>query len=126
MTTLEEVLSSIQYKPHYAFSCQIEAGGLRIVMDMWLAHQNPPGVTIRDVTTISFDMLLSAGWERLDREQSIRILYKWIRECEEHEMKEWFRVDGVKVYDPHVSESPHEYAGKQNPFTQRNLLEDWR
>jgi hypothetical protein len=35
----------------------------------------------------------------------MKIIHNWIRDLEFHEIDEWFRVDGVAVYDPHKAES---------------------
>lgn len=117
--TVEDVcalIRSLKYKPHHTFGCTVETCGVRAYLNYPLTHHNPPGVTIRNVTFLAFDILVTAkAIQAATVDTMTAVLYRWIVRCEEHEMKEWFRVDGVKVYDPHVPGSIHGY-GYDNIF----------
>ena len=49
--------------------------------------------------------LIDEGFlERMDEPRLIRWVFDRIRWAEDHEAREWFRVDGVKIFDPHKEE----------------------
>lgn len=49
-----------------------------------------------------FTSLMDIDLEHIDDEQVIRyFIHRAIWQMEEHEYHEWFKVDGVHVFDPH-------------------------
>lgn len=75
-----------------AIDLTYEAGS--IVLEMFVSDSRTPGRTIPVTSMRSVPSGFPA--ERLPR-----FVFSAIRELAEHELREWFRVDGELVYDPH-------------------------
>lgn len=121
LTTLEKVIAGITYKPGWSISClplSHDSIRINICMKVWTMAPLTPDLSS---LTVTFS-IIHHGYAMLSRDESITLLYRLIRECEEHEIKEWLLIDGVKVYDPHVPGSVHEYRSSKNPETVSGIV----
>lgn len=99
---IKEIFKSITYKPNWT---------LRLVerpdwIDMWQYHFRYNTVDSADRTSKrqieSVGKLDGEHLRAMDRQQFIDYIFNIIEGMEEHETREWFRVNNVAIFDPHT------------------------
>lgn len=94
------LVASIEYKPGWKLEAEFLALDLSwhvtLSWDVEDAYGSGRTVTVQNKTMLQ-------GVEQLDREFMVKYLFHQIVEAERHEAKEFFKVGGVRVYDPHKS-----------------------
>lgn len=96
-TTLKDILLHLSYKPGWKFEVEESVGyGLRLVATM-----SVPDAQTGKPTVIGLAELLPTPPPDWDQDYALSLIKKLIQKMEEHEMKEWLRLDGECVDDPH-------------------------
>ena len=116
---LMDVVAHITYKPGYRLRVDDPGMGGRVLLVIVARMRNtyrpadPP-----NELAMRFEVqpwLLErwgewASWDQAGVGRARRDILRWVRKClghhELHERDEWFRVDGVMVFDPHEKVGP--------------------
>ena len=85
--TKAEIVSQISYKPGWVFSATEDR--LTIELDVESSRGDGP-----------LHLKFEWGWENIDYPADE--VWQRVNQIERHEMREWFRVEGHLVHDPHV------------------------
>lgn len=92
------VCDRVTYKKGWAIECSVNSD----VLVLRLSFLAPCAVTGReDIQVCSQHGFNSAMLECMDEAAFCNRLLWVFRQAEEHEMLEFFKLDGVAIYDPH-------------------------
>lgn len=101
---LVRLIAAITYKPGWVFRVRLAGHGSVYSMRIVLSAEWP----VTDVATGRSIQLYRetgyAAWDLVrasDADIIRHFIYRFIWQAEEHEMHEWFKVDGEHVVDPH-------------------------
>lgn len=95
--TLKNILLHLSYKPGWKFEVEESVSyGLRLVATM-----SVPDAQTGKPTVIGLAELLLIPPSDWGQDYALDLIKKLIQKMEEHEMKEWLKVDGECVDDPH-------------------------
>lgn len=102
--TAHGLLNSITYKPGVSLGWKFVHDDptssrevLVLTLDAAVLNADKPGET----TTLHAQRMIPF---KITPDELIGEVYMMLREFELHELGEWFKVDGVKIYDPHRGE----------------------
>lgn len=98
----ERFLQRVSYKPKWAFQLieSYDYGILALVARLPVTNSYPP----YDLTVLQSPYPFPHYW--LDDERQYKyIVDSCIRNAEDHERREWFKIDGILVDDPHAPSS---------------------
>jgi hypothetical protein len=91
----EKIISKLTYKPGWEFGLGHRAG-----YDTLVIHATVPHSVTLEPVTFSIKRVIPK-MIILDQEQFLSWVEDMLAEAEIHEMREFFRYDGVLVDDPH-------------------------
>lgn len=101
---VDAFIKTITYKPEYRITTRdmMSSDALSVfitclVRDADGISKDPVRITVQQTLTLTH-------WEELSKKDRIKTFYLWILGLETHEIREWFKVSGEKVYDPHKPE----------------------
>lgn len=101
VSELKELLTRVQYKPGYKLKVAFDPDSLQLICDVKEEDSEHLG---KEVT---LEGKCRIPWAELDcpkekrRECYIEALHQHLLCQAEHEVNEWLRIDGVKLFDPH-------------------------
>lgn len=99
---LEDLLARFTYKPGWEFTADITPHGLITLTIRAMVHDADNPQNICPITfTETIDPYIVKHRADADERYWMKWLHSMIRRAEEHEIDEFFQVDGVKVFDPH-------------------------
>lgn len=95
---VQEFLRQVSYKPGWTFIITSSPDVYPLIVRVRFEApncENPSEI-------VSLGMPRQLEYADIDREGLIAWLIETVRRCEDHEMREWLRVSGKKIDDPHV------------------------
>lgn len=95
---LKGILKNFTYKPGWKFRLEDFGSFLVLCIDAEVPCTDEPGRMINIRFRENFDPLVHRA---MDERAWMRWLRERILDVEKHEIDEFFKVDGVKVFDPH-------------------------
>lgn len=102
---VERLLALVTYKPGWKFNAWVDrysdnwSTRLYINISWRMPDINHPG---KDITLNWNESLCASDIEHMEEKDVIEyFIWKAIFKAEEHEMHEWYKVDGFCVFDPH-------------------------
>lgn len=116
---IERIIREIKYKPGWELFVNDQGDNFIIYINMPIIA-TPPFVTPDEsmkYVVFSTTVYANIHAHKLTRKHIIYKVFELIKECEIHEMKEWYVVNGIKVYDPHKHDSIHQYKDKNSDDT---------
>lgn len=111
------ILNRITYKPNWILCLHKQTP------DFWLLWVVFETIDSTDGTLVSLE---SRSWyidSTFTEDAVITAAFLAIQQTEEHELREFFRVDGIGIFNPHITVAAHK-AAYQATFEQPCLLED--
>lgn len=95
-------LDRISYKPEVKFSveCLTEIFMIKAVRHTLDSRNGESKTKIGSILSIHYKEL-----EDMSFDCFVERLFLWILSLEDHEAKEWFKVDRISIYDPHKEDS---------------------
>ena len=114
--TLEELSAfteRVTYKPGYAISAFVMGSGamLRIMTAMTEDADKPDDKDFVSNNYFISEQELAAMTE----EHLVQVIKAQVRYLEEHEIKEWLKIDGLNVDNPHPEHGPRVLYGQPKP-----------
>jgi len=99
---VEEWIKRITYKPNFKLHCESNFNG---AIQLNIVFKTPNSYNPKELVDINFsqtiDQRMISGFD---------YFVYWVREqiirAEDHEMREYFKVDGKMVNDPHANDYP--------------------
>lgn len=94
---LAKIVETIEYKPGWKFGVQPFSycrNETELIISADLEDTYNPGSKVLVAEKSIFPNFLTPS-------EVARFIYRCILDLERHETEEWFRVDGVRIYDPH-------------------------
>lgn len=99
-----ELLSKLKYKPGWSFEMRALPGELHVRVEAKV----PDSDGSRDLITLYAGNTLSlARVDLFDEFKLWTLVEALIRQIEDHEIREWLRIDGEPVIDPHPKYESH-------------------
>jgi hypothetical protein len=95
--TLRALLERVSYKPNVTFELDYASYGVSTLV-LKIAMNAPDAIPPHRPTVVYSRNLLPA---HLSEKYFIYFLEQAIKKHEDHEFKEWFKLDGRNVFDPH-------------------------
>ena len=103
---MERLVSRIAYKPNWRLSAHLgNQPTPAIIIEAMASVQDSSGsgVRIEIGKSMTLPPQVLCQFSDLD---ILRYLFMVIMEMERHEAEEWFKMDGVRLYDPHLGPPP--------------------
>ena len=95
---LRNILSNFTYRPGWKFS--VKDGRLIIDAQVIDANNQTKTCPLTSVTQLPHFALMNKNFDW------VRWLFEILLELERHEVKEFFRINGQPVYEPHPEKEP--------------------
>lgn len=102
MTTIQDALDRVSYKDGYVFrGIEISHGSYDIPSNLWLIRVEKPNNV--DVATGGTRHSVGRWFVTMeqDADSVARTCLVAIKNFEEHEVHEWLRLDGDRIFNPH-------------------------
>jgi hypothetical protein len=127
----KQAVARVQYKPGITFRIEDDDQEMCIVMTAKREDSENPGTftTIYGRRSLPYMMFQVTG-EAVKRERVmariIEQVHELASESEQHEADEWFKVDGVKVYDPHKDQEKKDYESMTKKLALQRILSEMK
>lgn len=98
-----QVNCSTYTKGHISISIKYENSDLATLRITMIGMDRD---SVDSLTTLIREVDLDGTWRKAKPKAVHEMVFREISALMVHEVAEWFRVDGVRVYDPHVEGGP--------------------
>lgn len=101
---VQKILNRIRYKPNFMLCLQEHSPE---VWMMWTAFET---IDATDGKPISLESRIWFMTPHFSEEDIIHTAFLCFKQMEEHEMMEFFKVDGISIFNPHITIDAHKQA----------------